>query len=221
MVEALLLAALFHDTGMIRTFKPDHGKESRFIYNEFIRNQDIPTPVYHDFICYAIEKHDIKDHSTDPSTIPSVADTVLSFLHIADDLDAFGAIGVYRYTEIYLHRKIPLLELGDQVLQNVKNRFDNFQLKSGLPKEIKEYWKIEYDNIVTFFEQYTHQIHIHKDSCKVFSGPVGVVNIIDKLSISNNIHPKDYLNEIKKYKTDIFINAFFHKLNYDLNEKYC
>ncbi len=52
---------------------------------------------------------------------------LLSLLSCADDLDAFGNIGIYRYAEIYLMRGVEPEHLPRKVCENVKNRFDNIR----------------------------------------------------------------------------------------------
>ncbi len=122
-IEACLIASLFHDTGLTETVSESHGKESSKICIQYFENNNLTKPIQFDEILNAIEKHDNKNYKLN-STAP---EDILSIICNADDLDAFGNIGVVRYTEIYLLRGNSLNELPDLVLQNMDKRFFNFE----------------------------------------------------------------------------------------------
>ena len=44
--------------------------------------------------------------------IDGINNDLLTILSVSDDLDAFGYIGIYRYTEIYLTRGIDPEKIG-------------------------------------------------------------------------------------------------------------
>lgn len=122
-VEACLIASLFHDTGLTKTINENHGEESKQICIQYFEEHNLTKPANFNEILSAIEKHDDKDY-----TLSSIApDDILSIICNADDLDAFGHIGVVRYTEIYLLRGNSLNELPDLVLKNLVQRFSNFE----------------------------------------------------------------------------------------------
>ena len=87
-LENLILACFFHDIGMVVTLDEDHGKASRKICETFLLKRH--TPASFSEALEAIEHHDDKNYtrSKKPSSF------LLEYLTIADDLDAFGAIGL-------------------------------------------------------------------------------------------------------------------------------
>ena len=67
-------------------------------------------------------------------------------------MDAFGNIGVIRYTEIYLLRGIHLRDLPESVIINLDKRFDNFERIYKNYSELFEKHKAQYLNTIKFFE---------------------------------------------------------------------
>jgi len=122
-IESCLIASLFHDTGLTKTLNENHGIESSNICKDYFRKQNIEKPANFEEILTAIELHDDKDYKSN-NHIPN---SVLSVICNADDLDAFGRIGVVRYTEIYLLRGINLNDLPNLVIKNLDKRFLNFE----------------------------------------------------------------------------------------------
>lgn len=123
LVEGSLISSLFHDTGLTKTLNENHGKESKNICIQYFDDNNLQKPEHWEDILFAIENHDDKDYKLN-NTNP---DSILSILCNADDLDAFGNIGVVRYTEIYLLRGINLKELPQLVIDNLDKRFSNFE----------------------------------------------------------------------------------------------
>lgn len=122
-IEACLIASLFHDTGLTKTISEKHGKESKTICIQYFENNNLIKPGNWEEILFAVENHDDKDYKL-KNTAP---ESLLSIICNADDLDAFGYIGVIRYTEIYLLRGHNLNDLPKLVLQNIDQRFLNFE----------------------------------------------------------------------------------------------
>ncbi|MCK5170090.1 MAG: HD domain-containing protein [Bacteroidales bacterium] len=148
LVESCLIASLFHDTGLIKTLDKNHGYESRNICENYFKNNNIEIPENFDEILYAIEKHDDKNYKLYNNN----PDSVLSIHCNADDLDAFGKIGVIRYTEIYLLRGINLDELPNLVIKNLDKRFLNFEKTYKDFTELYEKHKPRYLTTRKFFE---------------------------------------------------------------------
>jgi len=124
--QQLILAAFFHDTGLIHTHDEKHGMESRRLCEEFFRKGDHPLPAGFPEILDAIEHHDDKSFRANSIT-GDTKQQVLQLLSTSDDLDAFGYRGIYRYAEIYLCREINPIELPARVLGNLNNRFENLR----------------------------------------------------------------------------------------------
>lgn len=123
-VEGILVAVFFHDLGMTITREKQHGTESRNLCKQFFEDHPILKPANLQVILEMIERHDDKDyndHSETPDR-PSLA----AILNISDDLDAFGNIGVYRYTEIYHFRELAMLDLPSRIIPNLEVRFQHF-----------------------------------------------------------------------------------------------
>lgn len=149
LVESCLIASLFHDTGLTKTLDENHGYESKKICENYFKNNNIEIPANFEEILYAIEKHDDKDYKL----YNYAPDSVLSILCNADDLDAFGKIGVIRYTEIYLLRGINLNELPKLVIKNLDKRFANFEKTYKSLFELYNNHKNRYLITRKFFEE--------------------------------------------------------------------
>ncbi len=123
LIQACLIASLFHDTGLTINLDEKHGKQSKEICLRYFEENKLIKPDHFEDILFAIEKHDDKDYKS----VNSTPNSILSILCNADDLDAFGNIGVIRYSEIYLMRGVSLNDLADLVIKNLDKRFQNFE----------------------------------------------------------------------------------------------
>ncbi len=125
LVSKTLIACYLHDCGMSVDQGHGHGFHSRILAEKFFRLNNIPESFFSD-ILPVIENHDKKNYEPEDYSISPG-----SVLAVADDLDAFGFTGIYRYSEIYLARGIPYEKLGDMVLENASKRFGNFERLFG------------------------------------------------------------------------------------------
>lgn len=119
-IRALLLASLFHDSGMIYETGENHGMagaELFLSFNEF-KNRGIDLQR----VARAIENHDDKSYLSGTGPRQSV-ETILT---TADDMDAFGIIGFLRYLEIYSHRRVSSHALPGDIIKNASSRLTNF-----------------------------------------------------------------------------------------------
>lgn len=123
LIEGCLIASFFHDTGLTQTLDENHGTESKEICKNYFNSNKLNYPVNFDEILLAIEKHDDKNYQQEKQE----PDSLLTILCNADDLDAFGNIGVIRYTEIYLLRGIKMNHLPELIIKNIDNRFRHFK----------------------------------------------------------------------------------------------
>lgn len=119
-VEALFIGCYFHDTGLIRTLDFSHGKESAKILQDFIAKHPLCSNKYYNSLLEAVIEHDNKSYSGKGVSEGQLSIYVL--LTIADDLDAFGALGLYRYFEIYIGRNINLEYIVARVEENLASR---------------------------------------------------------------------------------------------------
>lgn len=149
LVEGCMIASFFHDTGLSKTLDEFHGEESKKICSHFFKNQNIDRPTNFNEILWAIEKHDDKNYLSEKQN----PDSLLSIICNADDLDAFGRIGIIRYTEIYLVRGLTLNELPLAVIKNLEKRFTHFKnTYQDYPELIKQH-ESRYLITKNFFEK--------------------------------------------------------------------
>lgn len=120
--EGLLVASYFHDVGLTRTLSFEHGKESAKIAQEYIDDNKLEEKLPVESIIKAIELHDDKEYIKVGVDLKSPS--IYTLLTVADDLDAFGVLGLYRYFEIYNLREIKSDVIVDLIEVNLKKRFD-------------------------------------------------------------------------------------------------
>jgi len=143
--DKAIIAAYFHDTGLIVNTGEDHGKESRKICMEFLNKQKIDINI-HSEILDAIERHDDKNYTavSDPASLAAI-------IAVADDMDAFGHIGVLRYWEIYSMRGIAVTDMPDQIIKNARNRFRHLEATYHMFPELISHHKERLDTLVSFY----------------------------------------------------------------------
>ncbi|MCK5136355.1 MAG: HD domain-containing protein [Bacteroidales bacterium] len=218
LVEGVLIAAYFHDLGMVHSTKQEHGKLGRDICENYFKDKQIEPPSRFEELLDAIERHDIKEERIYSGIDPGNAPDILSILSISDDLEALGIIGVYRYAEIYLQRGIDLMSLGISILENVSTRFNNISKSCiNCPGIVKAY-RQQYTELVSFYDRYNQQLLLESNPEEVFSGHIGVVNYIRKLSVEGRTGPESYLLEITGNNRSNLVTDFFTRLNGELEK---
>jgi HD superfamily phosphodiesterase len=151
-VEKLLIACYLHDTGLAIEPGERHGLQSRNICENFLSKNKLNKSDYED-VLNAIENHDKKEYLNTKLT-----DKLLLILSAADDLDAFGYIGIYRYIEIYLARGIQPGKLGQMARDNAEKRFKNFSLNfTRYPKLVRKH-KARYMLLNEFFKGFCKEL---------------------------------------------------------------
>ena len=108
----LIIACYLHDIGMSVDQGIRHGQFSKAICHTFLKENKLVEEDYYD-VLETIENHDLKDYSENKAF--NELHTILS---AADDLDAFGFTGIYRYAEIYLLRGVKSDEIGKLIKEN-------------------------------------------------------------------------------------------------------
>jgi hypothetical protein len=144
--EKAIIAAYFHDTGLTLNTGPDHGKESRKLCHEFLNKHNID-PQLHGEILDAVEKHDDKNYSG--SSDPASLDAIIA---VADDIDAFGHIGVLRYWEIYSMRGIAVNDMPGLIIKNARNRFSHLQDTYHMFPELVARQKERLEILISFYD---------------------------------------------------------------------
>ena len=141
--QQLIIAAFFHDTGLVCNKHEKHGKESRRMCEEFFRHGEHSVPEGFLEILEAIEHHDDKTFRGQKQA-DNPGKPVFRLLSASDDLDAFGYTGIYRYAEIYLQRGMFPEELAGRVLDNLHNRFENLNRSFGTQVHFIDRQKVRY-----------------------------------------------------------------------------
>ena len=121
--QQAIIASLFHDVGLTIDTGEFHGYQSRLLCEEFFKKNSHFSGEELQEVLFAIEHHDDKQFKGNVSQ-PINLTTLIS---TADDLDAFGLVGVFRYLEIYALREIAIENIPQKVLANLENRFANFK----------------------------------------------------------------------------------------------
>lgn len=208
----LIISSYLHDIGMSVDTGRQHGKHSRDICTQFLNSNNLPLNVYRD-VLEAIENHDSKDYQsyTDGST-----GNLLRILSIADDLDAFGFIGIYRYTEIYLARGIRYDELGSMIIENASKRFENLVNIMGFDQSFIQKHKTRYQMLQNFFGNYNDQIPSYRFGMMVPSGYCGVVELISHI-IEGEISLQDLLVDNLYKSSDPVIDWYLGRLSSELS----
>ncbi len=219
LVEGLLIATYFHDLGMVRSTGEEHGTLSRDICETyFLESPDVP-PAGLKQVLDAIEKHDVKDGKISSVFEAGASPSILELLSVADDLEALGTIGIYRYTEIYLMRDVSFRNLGIRILGNVSNRFKNILIRcENCPKLLLNY-RQQYSDLVSFFDNYNQQLLTEQRPETVFSGHLGVVNYIRSLGIEECFMPGEFVLKTGTGNTSHIITNYFSALKHELEQE--
>ncbi|HLN21959.1 MAG TPA: HD domain-containing protein [Bacteroidales bacterium] len=119
LTDSLIIASYLHDAGMAYEPGPRHGWKSAELCRRFLELNNLDEKDFPGLLNTIIE-HDNKDYPEENN------DNLLKLLSLADDLDAFGFAGIYRYLEIYFHRGIEPLTVAGMIRTNAAGRFRNF-----------------------------------------------------------------------------------------------
>lgn len=145
----LMLASFFHDTGMSLTFDESHGKAGADICRQFMESSNMNINEFLSAL-EAIEKHDDKQY-LQLKTLDNKPSIVL-ILSTADDLDAFGFIGILRYAEIYLLRGTDLKDIPEKVINNAERRFLHLKKTFCHFETLVEQQRPRYEELIKFYE---------------------------------------------------------------------
>jgi hypothetical protein len=197
----IMIACYFHDIGMAEDHGVNHGISGIKKCEEFLRWNKMTISEFKDTL-EAIGYHDDKEYNTTSSR-----NRILTILSIADDLDAFGFRGIYRYSDIYLRRGVKPAELGLFIRKNSAGRYANFvrngELSASFLKKHSDRFKI----LDSFFVYFDDQVHGYKFRTHYPSGYCGVVDII--ISVIESENNQNFPNILKKYSNDSVIEWFF------------
>jgi HD superfamily phosphodiesterase len=205
LASELIIACYMHDIGMSVDPGIKHGRYSRELCLRFLSKNHLPPFEWVD-VLEAIENHDNKDYAGVNSM-----NEVLQVLSVADDLDAFGRIGIFRYSEIYLTRRTDPENIGYLIRENAGKRFENFIKTFGYNIELAQKHKKRYKILDDFFSKYDEQLPSYHFGTKNPSGFCGVIEII-LFMMNNGLQLKDFFTEQEKYTKDPGILLYFSEL---------
>lgn len=210
-IRKLLIACFIHDIGMTREPGIRHGNHSRMICEDFLNENKLKLSDYQDLLD-TILNHDNKEYKTGTRK-----NTLLTVLSLADDLDAFGYTGIYRYAEIYLMRGVGFKDLGNKVRSNAKVRFDNFRnICSGLPGLIYKHTK-RYLILDEFFNMYEKDYPGYVFGSNNLTGNCGVIELIN-LSLEAQTPLNNILDLKQNLSGDRIVTDFLKSLEQELQE---
>jgi len=215
LVEAVLISAFFHDLGMVQSIREDHGVLGRELCLDWFRKSGHERPASFDSILDAIEMHDRKEAWVYSDPERDGAPGILGILSAADDLEAMGVIGIYRYAEIYLQRGIPLKELGQRVLRNANQRFSNLSSLAIFAGLVGKY-RSQFDELTRFYTQYNLQLEQAENAGTVHEGELGVINYIRIRSMEGKVRPEDLSSQAEKEGIEYMLREYFSRLRKEL-----
>jgi HD superfamily phosphodiesterase len=219
LVQGVIIAAFFHDTGMVRSIGLEHGPLGKEICLSFFREREkrnnLAPPARFPEILEAIEKHDSKDqlaYRGDNSP------DILGILSVADDLEAMGTIGIYRYSEIYLKRGISMRDLGVSILKNSAERYRNISREYDLCIDLRNEFRQKYDTLVSFFDMYNRQLLATPSAEDTLIGHIGVINQIRRLSVEGMTRPEKFFEQSGPVNRSSIVTDYFTELNNELEK---
>ncbi|MHC1705251.1 MAG: HD domain-containing protein [Tenuifilaceae bacterium] len=212
-IDKSIVACFFHDAGLSKDMGEQHGFLGRKICEDFFdQNPFFQVPDLEE-VLQAIEQHDDKSKKEITAITPDTMKTVLKLVSAADDLDALGYIGVFRYIEIYLKRGIPDVEIPKKVCNNLRNRFSNFlNTYSGLSK-YAEKQKNRYKETYDFFTELDALI---SEKSELLDSQLAVFNIIKEKLVDKKMGINETIEETLRINTKGYALWYFSKLRNEL-----
>jgi hypothetical protein len=199
-IEQLIIAIFFHDTGLTLTYSEKHGKAGSDNCQRFFDKNHLK-PKNFTKILTLIENHENKTYS-DSSVLPDSCEAILS---AADDIDAFGVIGVFRYFEIYNLRDITIEKLPEKVIQNLDNRFNNLQKLYGNLDEYFNEIRLKYWITREFYLNLEENFRKSEDDIKASK----VIRILASDFLSQQKELKELAIETAFNNSDVYVSEFF------------
>lgn len=209
--ENLIIACYLHDIGMSVDPGIKHGHHSKELCMSFLKKNQFDDNKYLNLLS-AIENHDNKDYTSFSGQYD-----LLTFLSVADDLDAFGFAGIYRYSEIYLTRGVIHDELGHLILKNATQRFDNFIRTFGTIDSILSKQTDRYNILKDFFNNYNSHVKSYNFDGQNPTGYCGVIEMLSEM-VKERKGLEEICNEVEYDTDDQVIKWFFKSLDTELKK---
>lgn len=191
-LEALLIACMFHDTGLTVTLSERHGNESAEIAEHFLQGRPLKSEDYKPELLEAIILHDDKSysHKKGKEEVPGI----YQVLTVADDLDALGALGLFRYIEIYYGRGIDIKQMAKRIEKNIKSRISFIRSKLSFDAELEEKhferYQRAYFNLKMLGEEELTEI------CKLIEHKIEINSTLLMRSFTYSSKLHDFLSEV-------------------------
>lgn len=211
--DKLLVTCLMHDIGMAKDPGEKHGIYSRILCEEFLLKENLEINDFRD-VLLAIENHDNKEYTGSLFKNP-----LHRLLSVADDLDAFGCTGIWRYTEIYRLRGISFEKLGKEIPENAARRFEHFQSEFNQYPDLIESHIQRYQYLVSFFNDYNLQLLSYSFGSEHPYGYCGIIEIIPEIFGEKALIKSPSGNK-SKFRNDKVIIHFFEQLGKELGYKF-
>lgn len=191
-IEALLLACMFHDAGLSVTIDESHGDKSKEITQAFFEKNPLVANEYMDEMLEAIVLHDDKTYSN----VAAAGSTpgLYQVLTVADDLDAMGALGLYRYIEIYYSRGIGTNTMLSRIEENIKSRIKFIRSKLEFDEELFQRHYERYQRAFYYIKLLTE--NDLENIVGLFAEKITINDTIlfNSFTHSNRVH--DFLSEV-------------------------
>jgi hypothetical protein len=185
-----------------------HGYLGRLACEDFLKKNNLSFSNFTEALD-SIEKHDNKEYRAFSGRYD-----ILTILSAADDLDAFGFTGIYRYAEIYLARGIEPARLGNMIIDNSRNRFDNLTMTFGFSERLMKVQRIRYNILNDFFNEYDRCAYSYRFGSRKRSGYCGVVDLFMYM-LESGLGPVDLFQKPELFSDDPILKWYFDGL---LNE---
>lgn len=209
-IEKLIIACFLHDIGMAIDTGSRHGQLSMELCRKFLEENKFIKNDFADLL-FAVKMHDEKEYRKS-----SADNRVLQMLSLADDLDAFGYVGIYRYLEIYQIRGIHPPELGQKILENAGKRFGNFEKISGVNSDIVIKHRKRFFIVRDFFREYITQISGNTIDNVEHTGYPAIIRMISE-NLNNGRTFNDLIIAGRKSVEYPVIHKFFGNLESELS----
>jgi HD superfamily phosphodiesterase len=208
--DKLLIACYLHDLGMTIDQGDRHGIHSSDLCREFVYQNGLSEYEFSG-VFKAIKDHDRKE-SISSDNYPDL----VSFLTIADDLDAYGCIGISRYLEIYLKRGILPADIGYKIRTNASIRFANFKTTFGNIDTLFKKHSGRFKTLDDFFNYYIQQVEDPGFDSNNLSGYACVVELVSEM-INEQVASINALILSKKFSDDPLVKKFKAQLDSELS----
>ncbi len=134
--------------------------------------------------------------------------SVKNILSAADDLDALGYSGIFRYWEIYTLRNIHENEIPEKVLTNLEARFSYYVSSFGFLDSLLSEQQKRYEIIKDFYAN-TRENHSGSKNTNSSQSTQTIIEYFYKLVRNDGISPEEISSIIEPDCKDQKINDFF------------